>query len=234
MNKLVKLALIGVGANAIFAGAFVAFSLMRGAALHEVPLVGKFVDPPAEMDVAEPIETAEADLRPERPWPPRRTSQAGVFDVFRLESPYSNRELTNLVDELSAKHMEADRRLEAIQETEGRLAERRTAVEEQFRTVQQMRTALEEYEAELEARASEVARDEASKEQRGAERWSTLAGLFAEGDVDELGPRLADYGADEAAKILRALPEERARQLLSALPEAQWKTYAEAYSSAAE
>ncbi len=230
MNKVVKLAAIGLGANALFAGAFVGFALMRGAALHEIPGIGKLVPPPeAVEEVAQPAGTE--DLEPPRNFPPRRAAGAGVFDVFRLESPYSTRELAKLVEELQAKHMEADMRLADLEALQAHVEERQQTLDEQFRTVQQMRTSLEEYEAELEARAAEVKRDEQSLAQRGGKRWETLAGLFADGDVEELSTRLLEYSPEDAAHILRALPDERARQLLAVLPEAQWKDYAEAFSA---
>ncbi len=232
MNKVVKLVAIGLGANALFAVAFVGSALMRGAAFHEIPVIGKLAQAP-EATPAGPAEElpAPGELQPEKPFPPRRAAQAGVFDVFRLQSPYSNRELAKLVDELKGKILEADLRLADLEEQEEHLAERQEVLDEQFRTLQRMRTDLEEFEAELEARSAEIARDEASAAQRGQERWSTLAGLFAEGDPEELSTRLQDYAPGDAARILHALPEERARQLLAALPEAQWKDYAEAYSA---
>ena len=230
MNKAVKLAAIGLGANALFATTFVGFALMRGAALHEIPLIGKLAAAPTEVEPAtEPPGPEQLD--PEKPFPPVRTANAGVFDVFRLEAPYSGRELSKLVDELKSKRMEVERRLAELETLDEHLAERQRVLDEQFRTLQQMRTGLEEFEAELEARAAEVARDEASREQRGAARWSTLAGLFEEGDAEELSTRLMEYEPADAARVLKALPDERARQLLGALPEAQWKDYAEAYSA---
>jgi len=223
MNKLLKTALIGVGASAGFLCAFVAFSRALGAGWHEIALVGPlFPAPPEEAAPQEP----RVIIKQERPM---RPAGIGVLDIFQIESPYSTAELEELVRTLEAKLDEVDQRLLDVGEREQRAEDRSTFLDEQYATLSKLRTGLETWENELRQREAEVARDEEARAAREAESWTRLAKLFEKGDAADQSERLLSYTPEEAASILFRLKPTRAQELLDQLEGDSWKQYAEAY-----
>ena len=225
MNKTVKLALIGVGASIGFLGAFVGFSRLLGAEWHQIAVVGSLFPAPTE-------EEADEDSEPvvvykERPL--ERPAGIGVLDVFQIESPYSSKELDELVDTLETKLAELDQRLTDVAQREEQADDRSAFLDEQYATLNKLRAGLESWENELRQREVEVERDEAARAAREAESWSRLAKLFEKGDAADQSGRLSSYTPEEAAEILFRLKPSRAQELLDQLQGEMWKEYAEAY-----
>ncbi len=228
MNKGLKTGLIAGGGLLGFTFAYVAFALVLGVQPHDIPLVGKAFPAPAEPKQETQVASAPA---PE-PVLEVRTASLGLLDVFQIESPYSSKELEQLVGDLKRKSKEYDERLAELGERERRSAERAEFLDEQYAQLQRLRTGLEEWENELQQRQVEVQRDERARAEREAESWAKLGKLFSEGDAAEQGKRLAAYTPEEAARVLQSMKPARAKELLDNVGADKWKEFADAYRMA--
>lgn len=233
MNKGVKIGLMAGGGLVGFTVAYAAFALLMGVQPHALPLIGKaFPTPPGEEQqttttppVNDPAQTA-----------PRQTQTAGIglLDVFQIESPYSPKELEQLVGDLKRKSKEYDQRLLELSERERRAAERSEFLDEQYAQLQRLRTGLEQWEGELTQRGTEIKRDEQARIEREEESWAKLGKLFAEGDASEQGKRMASYTPEQAARILQSMKPARAKELLDNVGADKWKEFADAYRMAGD
>jgi flagellar motility protein MotE (MotC chaperone) len=224
MKKIVKLSLIVSGVALGFGAAFAGFARLQGAAWHEIPLAGKlFPAPPA------PEEGEVATLEAPKATPGEARAALAVFDLFRVESPFSTREIQGLVDELKRRARELDQRDAALDERERRAGERSAFLDEQYAALARLRSGLESWEGELAQRAAEVEHKEKVRADEEGQSWVRLAKIFEEGEPEELGRRLESYSPEEAARILHNLKPVRAKQLLDSISGARWKEYAEAY-----
>lgn len=236
MNKNAKIGLYAVGGLFGFGLAYIAFALMLGVQPHAIPVAGAIFPSPPEEKKPEsaPVASAPVNTTTEvAATPPKRPMQAGLLDVFQIESPYSGQELENLVGELKRKSKELDQRLLELGDRERRATERAEFLDEQYAELQRLRNGLESWENELELRQGEVDGSEKAREERELAGWVTLGKLFGEGDAAEQGKRLAQYPAADAAKILHTLKPARAKELLDNIGGEKWKEYAEAFRSSA-
>lgn len=243
MNKVATYSLIGAGALALFSAAYIGFAKMHGAPMHELPVFGALFpapEKPAESEAPVGDEHASAATEPappehtEAPKPAPaaqlREQKADLFSMFQLQSPYSADELRALVDGLKTKNQEAERRLAEMTAKEELVRDRLETIAEREKSLERIKTELDQKERELTAREEEVKSEEQKKSDSEEKSAKALGALFGEGEVEVLAPRLASYGAKEAARILVTLDPERAKELLDALPQARWREFAEAYT----
>lgn len=240
MKKVVKPLLLALGALVLFGGAFVGFARLRGAGLHELPVLGGlFPAPPAPTE--EPRDDVAAEPAPAptpQPAPRRDEARAaqvaglGLLDVFRIESPLSAAELQALARRLERSSAELERRLAELDEREARQAERSLLLDEQLAGLQQLRGGLEAWELELSEREARLTTAEAEREAGEAHSWQRMAKLFEKGDAEVLARKLEAYTPQEAARLLQHLKPDRARALLEALTGEAWKSYWDAYRDA--
>lgn len=234
MKKGAKIALIAGGCLLGFTCAYVAFALVLGVQPHEIPLVGKvFPAPPDAKD--ETVEPTTPDMPlAVAPTPVQQQASIGLLDVFQIESPYTSRELEQLVGDLKRKSKELDQRLLELSERERRSMERTEFLDEQYAELQRLRTGLEQWETELDQRQVEVHRDERAQVERENESWAKLGKLFSEGEASEQGKRLASYTPEQAARILQTIKPARAKELLDNVGADKWKEFADAYRLASD
>ena len=229
MNKNVKYALWGGGGLVGFALAYIVFALVLGAQPHQIPVVGAMFPAPPEA----PKETPQVAVQEPATEPtPRESTQrqnASLLDVFQVNSPYSQEELETLVGELKHKGKELDQRINDVAAREKRADERAEFLDEQYAELQRLRAGLEEWQDELERRSGEVEVGERARAEREDASWAKLAKIFSEGEVGELGKRLAEYSPGDAAKILHSMKPARAKELLDAVGADRWREYADAY-----
>lgn len=229
MNKNVKFALWGVGGVVGFALAYIVFALVLGAQPHQIPIVGALFPAPPEAPTETPRVVTPEPVAESKPREDRGRQNASLLDVFQVNSPYSQAELEALVGELKHKGKELDQRTLEISGREKRADERAEFLDEQYAELQRLRAGLEQWQDELERRDGEVSASERARAEREDASWAKLAKIFGEGEVGELGKRLAEYAPGDAAKILHAMKPARAKELLDAVGADRWREYADAY-----
>jgi flagellar motility protein MotE (MotC chaperone) len=237
MNRIIELAVLGIGGLSLFVVAFLGFARMSGTPLSKVAVVGPmFTDDQAEDSAATTESTAEPGAATQMYTTPRQVIEANtaLLSAYALESPFSAAELQTLSVELKTAKLKYEARLESLDERERGLADREELMLHQFQTLDELKQELKRFEAELTLRSSEVMRDE-DKAALGpvTPGLDSVAKLFAEGKADGLASRLIQYPAAEAAEILSHLSDDRAAELLNALPADKWKSYVAAYSARA-
>lgn len=235
MNKLLVQIGYALGGLSLFVATFFVFALFSGTPLHEMALLDKIVQPPAEPEPQEVIEEEPVA----GPTPPVETPPAdpvaraaGILGVFQIPSPLSAEELGALARELESRRTELDARLAEVQSREERLAVREEALEARYEELARLRKMLEDLENELQLRREEVEAAEAARQASEVERWKRVAKWFEEGEVEDLVRQLTQFSPDEAALILRNLPDPRAGELLRAMPEERYREYVDAYMRA--
>lgn len=235
MNKLLVQIGYALGGLSLFVSTFFVFALLSGTPLHEMALLDKLVPEPPE---PQPVEVAEEPAAKEPaqaggPTPADPVSNAaGILGVFQIPSPLSAEELQALARELEGKRTELDARLAELEAREERLALREEALAERYEELARLRKMLEELETELDLRREEVEAAEAARQAQEIERWKRVAKWFEEGEVEELVRQLTQFSPEEAALILRNLPDARAGELLRAVPEERYREYVDAYMRA--
>jgi flagellar motility protein MotE (MotC chaperone) len=229
MNKNVKFALWGVGGLVGFALAYIVFALVLGAQPHQIPVVGAMFPAPPEAAQEAPTVATSTPTNESAPRENERRQNASLLDVFQVNSPYSQAELEALVGELKHKGKELDQRIGDVAAREKRADERAEFLDEQYAELQRLRAGLEQWQDELERRDGEVSAGERARAEREDASWAKLAKIFGEGEVGELGKRLAEYSPGDAAKILHAMKPARAKELLDAVGADRWREYADAY-----
>lgn len=237
MKRPVEIALLAAGGVVLFGVCFVSFAMVAGVPLHNVPLIGGlFPGPPEEAEVAEG-EEADSEPRGEAELPTRRNTtldivnaNVGLLGGFAIPAPYSRGELESLVDELTAREEELARRLDEVGGRERLVEERLLLLETQSEELQTLRDEIDVRAAELELRALELRRDEESISADDAVRFANLAALYADGDLEQAASDLQEMTADEAARILRNLEDDRALEILRAMPAEARRNYSEAWA----
>lgn len=235
MNKLLEIGVLSVGGLCLFAVSFVGFALSAGVPMRDVAVIGPLFDDGEAPPTEQPMQLPEA-VSEQAPASDEEVvaSHVGLLSTWSFESSLDATELEALIDRIKAKEADLDRREFQVAEQEGYISDRMEALSEQHGALEEIRTELEGMDSALRLREQEVRRDETAKEEREQAYWIETAKLFSEGDASALSARLMKFEPDEAASVLRALPPDRATELLDALPDKDWKTYADAYTRAAQ
>jgi flagellar motility protein MotE (MotC chaperone) len=238
MNSLLKYIAFSVAAIVLFAGSFLIFAALSGAPMHEVAVVGRFFQAPertgedAALAVHVPsdlVAEVEQDKRPSRQV---LAEAATPLSAFLLQSPFSAQELSGLQKELKNR-LESARRLQIeLKQKLDDVGARELQLEERWIELEQIRNGLIEQDLELAQRQDELERDARTQGEREDASWTSMAKVFEEGKPKDLAKNLVMFEPDEAARILRALPETRASALIRELPRDRYLEFAEAYRRA--
>jgi hypothetical protein len=237
MNNLLKYVAYGIGAFVLFIGSFLAFASFSDAPMNGLPLIGgMFPQPPEapgpekpEAEAPGALENVAKDARPAE----EVVAQATLpLHAFVLESPLPAAELGHLQAELKSLIRSNELRALELDQHEKELQLRAQHYDERWAELETMRSSLMRSELELEARQTELDRDDAAKAAKEKASWKSVATTFLEGKTKVLVPKLLEYPAPEAAKILRAMPEARAAELLAEIPSDRYVEYSEAYRKA--
>ena len=237
MGKFIEILAMALGGLSLFAVCFIGFAVMSGKPLSGVPGLGSFLEAP---ETAAPSEaegegaTTEAPSTAGQPTK-RRTQQViesaiGVMPAFDLPSPFTQVQLTSLVDDLKNTRSDLALREEAVNQREFEATEKERTLNERFQQLDGMRDRLMAFESELDLREQEVVRDEDAAAENAQVKWIETATVFAELEPITAGQRLIEYDPEDAAKILRAMDPTIATEILTVIPEDKWKVYIEAYA----
>ncbi len=235
MGKFIEILAMVLGGLSIFAVCFLGFAMMSGKSLGSVPVIGGAIEPDPSEVAANPT-TPNNRTASDASNPPKRTpsqvigSTLGVMPAFELPSPYSQVELTNLVNDLKNTRNAIALREKAVGERELEAAERERTLTERFALLDEMRDRLMGFEHELDLREQEIVRDEDAVDQATKLKWAETAGVFTELEPLTAGERIVEYEPEDAAKILRAMDPAVATEILTAIAPEKWKLYLQAYS----
>ena len=233
MNRIIELAVLGVGGLSLLLVAFLGFAAMSGAPLSELALIGPLFEEPETAPTKDELESISSVGGASQIYnTPQQVVEANMrlLGAYALDSPFTADELQTLAVELKSSKLRLEEHQKALDEREKALGEREELVSHQFGTLTSLKQELERFEADLTLRASEVERDESEQ----AESMPELAGvskLFEKGAADELVDRLMKFEPEEAAFILSKLDAKRSAELLNAVPADQWMDYATAFSA---
>lgn len=235
MNNALKYAAFTSGGLVLFLASFLAFSALSGTPPHELGLLGgmfpepRVVEVPPEVPPSDLVEEIERDTRPVAEV---IESSASPLRAFLLESPFSAEELDMLQRQVKRSHEAANERARALDEREEELDSRERQLEERWEELVRIRTTLIEHDLELQQREEELVRDERNQKDSERASWASMAKMFENGKVKELVKNLLLFTPENAAQILRGLPEDRASELINGIPRDQYLEYAEAYRKA--
>lgn len=232
MNRIIEIAVLGLGGLSLFVVAFLGFAAITGAQLSELAVVGPLFAEEERLDVDE-IDSATPAL-PEQVFTTESQvveANLAMLSAYALEPPYTAEELQSLAVELKSAKIAYEKRLEALQDRDAALQEQEELMSHQFGVLEEIRAELERRDSAISLREAELARDEDSKG-AGEESFARIAGLFKAGKPEDMVDRLVKYAPEEAAKILTNLDDKRATELLNAIDAKDWKDYADAYSQA--
>jgi flagellar motility protein MotE (MotC chaperone) len=237
MNSIATKALVGAGAVALFAASYVGIAVISGAPLHEVPVLSSFVEAPEGAGE----EVAGGERAPRRASEPRRTgselleANAGLLGAFMIESPYSATELRKLEEELKRKLREMTTERESLEVRALELDEWESSLRERQASLADLRTKLEALEESIELRTAELAAAEVEKDAVDRQGWKDLAKLYKSGEAEVNARMLAEESPEDAARILRELPDQQAGEILRLItPASTRKAYTDAYRAAAD
>ena len=233
MNRIIELAVLGLGGLSLFVVAFLGFAAMSGAPLDELAVVGPLF---AEEEGEEIPEEERSVLDPpDQVYTTRKQvieANLGLLSAYALEPPLSAVDLQSLATDLKAQKIAFEERLKLLDDREAALEQREEVITAQFNTLEEMRRDLERRETDLTLRAAEVERDEAAIQPEGGGSWATVAKIFEGGEAADMAKRLSAYTPEEAAQILSHLDDAYAVELLNAIGGDQFKSYVDAYSAA--
>lgn len=232
MKKLLKIGTYSVGGVAVFFTAFTTFAALSGVPMHEVKILGAFVDPPSE----EGGQSSTSPVTgPEQPTTLRKTAEdlldanVNVLDSFLIEAPFTSDELGQLQAELKNRVREL-KQLQLRQDQKAKeLDEQEETLDLRYSELMNLRAALESFETDLHASAEELERDREAQVERERTGWKKLAKTFEDGDPALLSQRLVMYEPMDAARILHALDDERASELITLIEPLKYREYADAY-----
>lgn len=239
MNSLLKYVAFSTASLVVFAGSFLLFASLSGAPMHEIALIGTFFPAPADArgnagptDEGVPqdlVSEVELDRRPSRQV---LAEAATPLQAFIVQSPFSTEELSELQAELKNR-VESARRMQTELELKLEdVGDRELQLEARWAELEQIRNGLIEQDLELAQREDELERDARAQNERESASWTSMAKVFEEGKTGELAKNLILFEPEEAARILRALPEARASALIRELPRDRYLEFAEAYRKA--
>jgi hypothetical protein len=239
MNNTMMYVAYGVGGTTLLAGSFFLATALSGTPMNAMKGVGGLFPPEPVAAVTpktEPIEVEqqlEADTR----------SDKQIFDAarspltaFMFADPFSTQELASLENRLLLKLEELDGRARSLDEREAHLDRDAEYLERQFKELDRLKAAILNESDEARAVGDEIEANRLSLAAREVQVYKSMAPQFEEGEADVASARLVDvYEPEEAAKILRHLPDERVTELMTAILVAfpdKHKDYMRAYQLA--
>ena len=233
MSKIIEIVAMLLGGLSLLAVSFVGFSVLSGAPLQDVAVIGGMFATEDE----DGAKSNGSDAAPATPPEPEKRSNTEVVEAsigsmgaWSLPSPFTQTELKSLADEMKGKLRRLDLREAELDQREKEVLADQELIAERFESLETMRKELEAFKAELTLREQEVLRDESAAQEEETARWGDVARVIAALEDEAAGLRLASFPPDDAASILVAMDPERAAELLNQLEGDRWKDYVEAYT----
>lgn len=237
MNKIIEILAIALGGLSLFAVCFLGFAVMSGQSMENVPVIGELLADEEQGD-GDPNQAS----KPSKPSMDKSDTEivestVSVLQHWSMPSPFSASELNDLAEEMKARSARLDQWEQELDAAEAAVAEEKQTLSERRESLEALQQRLEEYERELSLRAQEVERSEDDAAQRLSRKWSVIASVIENGELE--GQRaveaMAEYEPEEAAQILRHLDAARASVILGAMQKHEglkkpWTEYMEAYS----
>lgn len=221
MNNSLMYVAYGLGGTTLVAGSFFLATALSGTPMNAMKGVGGLFPPEPsavvtpETKVPEVEEQLEGDTR----------SDEQVFDAarspltaFTLEDPFSTQELSTLEHRLRLKLEELDGRARSLDEREAHLDRDAEYLERQFKELARLKAVILTESDEARAVGDEIEANRLSLAAREVQVYKSMAPQFEEGEAEVAAAKLVDvYDPQEAAKILRHLPDERVTELMTAI-----------------
>jgi flagellar motility protein MotE (MotC chaperone) len=247
MKPAVKYAVMGGGALVLLFGSFATFAALSGQPLHKVAILKYFVsaplDPKAGGDAPDEHTAAGETHAPEGEHP--ATAEApktdgaeeqkavektiSVLGAFTLPSGFSTDELVDMQGELRKSAQETKALLTRLKQRERDLVDRENDIDQRVKDLAAFQKRLTAWNLELEMQKAENDRDASARAELDNASWKQLAKFFEEGDPADMVKKLLSFPPREAAKILRALDDERSGSILNALPADKYADYIQEY-----
>lgn len=239
MNKVLKYLAYAIGGVSILMVSFFAFAVLSGTSMSEMAGIGKYFPDPEQGPAIESRDQPdiETELASDSRSPEQMLDEStSPLKAFMLPGGFSATELEQLEEALQARMAQLDLREKQLDERERELLETDQHYQDLYARLEGLRNAVLEEEAEVSAQKEEAARDREAAAERERQSFQGVAHVFAEGKASDSARLLVDiYEPDEAARILRALEDERAGMLLAAihsLAPDRSKSYHQAYRTA--
>jgi hypothetical protein len=234
-NKIIEHIAMGVGGLSLFMVSFLVFALAAGVPANEVAIVGGLFPAPAPSAPATGgpgLEAATPDVV-EKDMDDIMISTLDRLPVYTHQSPYSDDELSKVVEELKRVKMNYEDGIVDLEQREEDIAKRSTNLDEKARILDDLMETLDRQKSELLFLQEELDRDIVVKDEIDEARWKVQSEAFADTEkIPELSARLMIYSAEEAAHILSYLEAEQRTSLLNAIEDDNtFKEYNNAYSA---
>lgn len=238
-QNIAKYAAYGIGGLTLVGGSFLIVAAVTGTPLNKLRGIGGLF--PEEPKAALSVEDEKPELEVELENDTRSAEQ--VFDsarspltAFVLQDPFSAEELSQLENRLQIKMDELEKRSRALDEREALLDLDAEHVERLRKDLERLRSGLLTESDEQRSEALELEANRKESEAREAEIYKRLALQFEDGEPATVAPQLMNvYEPDEAAKILKNLPDDRVSEILSAIHtvnQEKHRLYQRAYQNA--
>jgi hypothetical protein len=178
---------------------------------------------PAETSAAAPVDIGPLEVEQQLEGDTRSNEQ--IFDAarapltaFTLGDPFSAQELSSIENRLVIRRAELDRRARSLDERVAYLDRDAEVLERQFKDLNDLKAKILAESDQARAVGDEIEANRRSLAAREVQVYKSMAPQFEEGEADAAAARLIDvYEAEEAAKILRHLPDDRVTELMTAI-----------------
>jgi hypothetical protein len=221
MSNTLKYVAYALGGTTLVAGSFFLATALSGTPLNAMKGVGGLFPPEPSAVVTTPAgpreieEQLEGDTR----------SDEQIFDAarapltaFMLDDPFSAQELSTIEHRLRLKLEELDRRGRSLDEREAHLDRDAEYLGRQFKELDRLKAAILTESDEARAVGDEIEANRKALAAREVQVYKSMAPQFEEGEAEMGAAKLVDvYDAEEAAKILRHLPDDRVTELMTAI-----------------
>lgn len=221
MNNTLMYVAYSLGGATLVAGSFFLATALSGTPMNAMKGVGGLFPPEPVAVVTPEPEGSEVEVMLEGD----TRSDTQLFDAarapltaFTLQDPFSTQELSTLENRLRLKLEELDRRGRSLDEREAHLDRDAEYLERQFKELDRLKAAILTESDEARAVGDEIEANRRSLAAREVQVYKSMAPQFEEGEAEVGAAKLIDvYDAEEAAKILRHLPDERVTELMTAI-----------------
>jgi len=221
MSDITKYVAYGLGGTTLVAGSFFLVAAFSGAQLSTMKGVGGMFPEAGKASVGSGASDPEIEVQLEND----TRSPSQLFDAARspltafvMQDPFSSQELSALENRLKSKMDELDKRARALNEREGLLEQDVEALARQKQEFERIKGNLLRESDEQRARESDLEANGAAITAREKEHWKKMAPFFADGDSDKTAKELLNvYSPEDAAKVLRHLPDDRVAELFTAI-----------------
>lgn len=221
MSNTLKYVAYGLGGTTLVAGSFFLVTALSGTPVNDMKGVGGLF--PAEPTAEVTPKAGPPEIEQELEGDTRSAEQ--IFDAarsplnsFMLQDPFSAQELASLENRLLLRLGELDQRARSLDEREGHLDRDAEHLERQFKELERIKATILNESDEARAVGDEIEANRQSLAAREVQVYKSMAPQFEDGEAEVAAAKLIDvYSPEEAAKILRHLPDERVTELMTAI-----------------